>query len=264
MIERKQSMNRRSFLNLSATAGVGALALDNVAHAEGGSDTPRDFYELRTYTFSAEAQVAGFDTFWEKAAIPALTRNGVDTVGVFKDKREFSPAYVLMRHKSLETFGSLTARMFADEEFLREGAAFLDTTSYERMESSILSAFSGMPVMERPASGADRVLQLRTYESPSVLTCMKKVEMFNTKEIAIFRKTGLNPVFFGTCIAGAKMPNLTYMLAFENEDELKAAWKTFIADPEWKELSALPEYADDKILSGITNRVLMPTRYSLI
>jgi len=34
--------------------------------------------------------------------------------------------------------------------------------------------------------------------------------------IAIFRRAGLQPVFFGETLIGAKMPNLTYMLVFEN------------------------------------------------
>ena len=36
--------------------------------------------------------------------------------------------------------------------------------------------------------------------------------MFNSAEIAIFRRTGLRPVFFGETMVGAGMPSLTYML----------------------------------------------------
>jgi NIPSNAP protein len=88
--------------------------------------------------------------------------------------------------------------------------------------------------------------------------------MFNTAEIDIFRKTGLNPVFFGETLTGDKMPNLTYMLVFNNMDERQANWKRFGGSPEWKALRAIPEYADKKILCGITNLYLKPADYSQI
>jgi hypothetical protein len=122
-----------------------------------------------------------------------------------------------------------------------------------------------MPSLETPVTSPGRVLQLRIYESPSVKTGQKKIEMFNDGgEIAIFRRTGLHPVFFGESLVGAKMPNLTYMLAFESAEELKANWEKFIGDPEWKRLSKMPEYSDKVILSGITNLVLKPADYSQI
>jgi len=111
---------------------------------------------------------------------------------------------------------------------------------------------------------AGRVFQLRTYESPSIKTGQKKIEMFNTAEIDIFRETGLNPVFFGETLTGDKMPNLTYMLVFNDMDERKANWKRFVSSPEWKALSSIPEYADKKILCGITNLYLKPADYSQI
>jgi hypothetical protein len=36
--------------------------------------------------------------------------------------------------------------------------------------------------------------------------------MFDTAEIAIFRKAGLQPVFFGNTLIGQNLPNLAYML----------------------------------------------------
>ena len=69
------------------------------------------------------------------------------------------------------------------------------------MESSLMVAFTGMPRLDRPVDAPGRVFQLRTYESPSAKTGLKKIEMFNDAgEIRIFREVGLNPVFFGqTC-----------------------------------------------------------------
>jgi hypothetical protein len=49
--------------------------------------------------------------------------------------------------------------------------------------------------------------------------------MFNEGgEIAIFRRTGLAPVFFGEALVGSKIPNLTYMLGFDDMEALEKGW----------------------------------------
>ena len=202
--------------------------------------------------------------------IPALNRLGVTPVGVFYPNEGLSPIYVLLPHPSLVSFATLTERLGEDEEFLEKGADFLNAPAnqpaYKSLEVQLMAAFEGMPHLERPTDAPTRVFQLRTYESPSEKTGLKKIEMFNTAEIAIFRKVGLHPVFFGQTLAGAKMPNLTYMLGFKDMDESKANWKKFGADPDWQKLRAMPEYADKEILrnKGITNLYLKPASYSQI
>ena len=103
---------------------------------------------------------------------------------------------------------------------------------------------------------------MRIYESPSVKLGQTKIEMFNSAELAIFSKTGMTPVFFGETLIGSKMPNLTYMLAFDSVDEQKAAWKRFLAHQDWLDLKVMPEYAD--LLSNITNLPLTPAGCSQI
>lgn len=228
----------------------------------------RDYYELRRYEIETKEQKAGFDAFAEHAAIPALNRLGVEPVGVFCPAEGLGPIYVLLPHKDIWSFLNLTAKLSTDQEFLDIGQAFLDAPAenpaYKRMESSLLVAFDGMQRLETPITSPGRVIQLRTYESSSVSAGQKKIEMFNNGEIDIFRKTGLHPVFFGETVAGDKMPNLTYMLVFKDDAEREANWKQFGSDPEWKALKSLPEYADRKIVSNITNLLLRPAPYSQI
>ena len=71
-------------------------------------------------------------------------------------------------------------------------------------------------------------------------------------------------MFFGETLNGPKMPNLTSMLGFGSMEQQKAAWKKFSADPEWNKLKSMPEYADKKILSGITNLPLVAAECSQI
>lgn len=228
----------------------------------------RDYYEMRRYEVDTSAQRAAFDAFAQHAAIPALNRLGIEPVGVFYPAEDLSPIYVVLPHKRLESFATLTARLSMDQEFLYMGEAFLDAPAekpaYKRVESSLMAAFDGMKRLETPITSPGRVIQLRIYESASVSTGQKKVDMFNNGEIDIFRKTGLHPVFFGETLIGGKMPNLTYMLVFKDDDEREANWKKFGSHPEWQALKALPEYAERKLVSNITNLLLRPAPYSQI
>ena len=136
-----------------------------------------------------------------------------------------------------------------------------------RVESSLLRAIAGVPKLVVPAGAAEnkpRIFELRTYESHSKRANTKKIEMFNTGELAIFRRAGLRPVFFGETLIGTRMPNLTYMLTYDDMAEHDKCWHDFIADPEWKKLSTTPGYTDAEIVCNISNIFLRPTAYSQV
>jgi hypothetical protein len=264
-------VNRRKFLAISgAAAGLAPLGGLCMA-ADATAQTGRDYYLLQQYQIENEAQKTRMDAFLRNAAIPALNRAGVRPVGVFTlEKSETpSPFFVLLRHKSPEVLLGLVDKLLADAEFVAKGvdaaAATTGKAAFKRLESSLMLAFKGMPEMETPVKEPGRVFQLRTYESPSIKTARKKIEMFNDAgEMKIFRRVGLNPVFFGETLVGPKMPNLTYMLGFPSRKEQDANWAKFSKDPDWQRLRGMAEYADKTILCGITNLLIKPTEYSQI
>ncbi len=228
-----------------------------------------EFYELRAYSLKAGKQPL-LDRYLGKAFIPALKRYGIGPVGAFvedgmKDQRT---QYVLIVHPSAESGTSLSARLAADKDHLKAAKDYLNASSsdpvYSRVESSLLVPIEGMTRLVKPDTSKPRLLNLRIYESHNERAAKKKIEMFNTAELAIFRRVGLTPVFFGEAVVGAAMPNLTYLLLFPDEAGRAAAWARFKADPEWKKLRAMPEYADKEIVSRITNKILTPTPYSEI
>jgi hypothetical protein len=257
-------VDRREFLTVAGATGV-AMGIGGGAAAE---DTGREYYEVRQYSLDSEDQAAAFHEFTGNVAVPAMNRAGVHTVGAFVAVDTFSPVYILFRHASLESFASLKSKILADAEFRKQGDSFLNVAytdpTFARMQSALLHAFESMPRLETPVSGPDRVFQLRTYESPTLLAAQSKIKMFNEAEIDTFRRCGVNPVFFGETVVGAAMPNLTYMVGFTDTDAQKAAWDTFRQSPDWKELSSRPEYAKKNLVSNITNIVLKPTSYSQV
>jgi hypothetical protein len=134
-----------------------------------------------------------------------------------------------------------------DKEYEAAAAEYnalpLDKTIYNRIESSLLLAFDGMPKMMEVIDGTS-LFELRTYEGYSEDAVRRKIKMFNKGEIEIFLKTGLHPVFFGEMIVGPYRPCLTYMLQFKDMDEHDVNWKQFVSHPDWKELSGKEEYAN--------------------
>jgi hypothetical protein len=136
--------------------------------------------------------------------------------------------------------------------------------AYDRVESMLLQAFSGMPQLKVPGSGEGktRLFELRTYKSENEIQQLLKVKMFNEGEIDLFKKVGLNAVFYGDAIAASNLPQLTYMLVHEDESAQQSAWKTFIDHPEWKTLSGDEQYQVIKL--EITKHMLVPTSYSQI
>jgi hypothetical protein len=256
-------MKRRDFLaaaSIAPIAGVSSLA------TAGASDAKQQYFEFRQYHLNVGSKKDMVGDFLREVGIPAMNRIGIGPVGVFN--AVYGPnsptLYVLMVHKSLDTVVNSASMLMADDEY--RNTDFIKTSlsepGYVRMESSLMLAFKGLPELIVPEKKS-RIFELRTYESHSINASKKKIEMFNEGgEIKFFLKTGLQPVFFGETLIGPKMPNLTYMLVFDDLADRDAKWKMFGGYPEWKKLRSDPQYKDT--VSNITDIILRPTLYSQI
>jgi hypothetical protein len=246
-------------------AGMSSLAVG--ADAETGG---REYFEFRQYHLHTGSKKNQVGNFLREVGIPAMNRIGIGPVGVFQAK--YGPSdptlYVMLVHKSLDSVVNSASRLMVDEKFRNCDFvnASLSDPGYVRVRSSLMVAFKDMPnlaVPKQKTANKSRIFELRTYESHSIKASKKKIEMFNEGgEIAVFKKTGLAPVFFGETIVGPQMPNLTYMLVFDDLTHRDAMWKVFSADPEWKKLRSDPQYRDT--VSNITDIILRPTGYSQI
>lgn len=259
-------MQRRKFLQ--ATAAAGALMTAPVfSNAQDGKSGEREFFELRSYTVKPGKQPL-MDTYLDKALIPALNRRGLQPVGAFYENSgtDKAVAYVLIRYKSLDEFANVAA-INDDPQYQKAAAEYLEAQAtdpvYDRIESSLLRGIEGQPGLSVPTLKS-RLFNLRIYESHNEAAALKKIEMFNQAELAIFRRVGLTPVLFGEALIGPRLPNLTYLLVFDNDEARQAAWKKFGGDSEWQKLRAIPEYSDKRIVSKITNKLLTPAEYSQV
>jgi hypothetical protein len=233
----------------------------------------REYYQLRRYQLQSGPQRKLADGFFGDAMIPGLNRLGISPVGVFTVTiGPESPAfYILLPSQSVENLVTADFRLEQDAEYMKAAGAFLGAPArepaYLRMESSLMLAFEGKPRLTVPAATAQhgsRLFELRTYESPSDQDHRRKVEMFNSGEFDVFEKAGFWQIFYGDTLIGPRLPNLTYMLGFEDLAARDMHWKAFGAAPEWKKLSSSPRYNFEEIVSSITNVILSPASYSQI
>ena len=265
-------MKRRSFVKKSLISGTTAALLPTALLAANhrNAGDAREWYELRKYTLQNAAQQQLVESFFRDAAIPAFNRLGIRPIGVFTDLQPaaLTSVYVLLPFSSLAQFEETGSKLEADEAYTRLGAPYLQAPAsapaYFRIESSLMKAFRHMPKLEPPAQ-ATRIFELRQYQSASETAGQKKISMFNDLgEIDIFRRLGFNPVFWGETIIGPLRPNLTYMISFADLASKDAHWKSFGADPQWKKISSMPDYADALLVNKITSTLLQPTAYSQI
>lgn len=264
-------MQRRQFLATSLASAAFAIAGDTTAQAPAAHS--REFYQMRRYSLQSGPQTKLTESYFGDALIPALTRMGMGPIGAFRLDigPEIPTFYVLIPSFSIEALAELELRLAQDTAFMKAAEPFWNAPAiapaFLRVESSLLAAFEGWPRLTPPAASSTktkRILQLRTYESPSNRDHVRKVKMFHDGELDIFTNAGCHPVFFGDTLIGPRMPSLTYMLSFANLEELNAKWDAFGSAPAWKKLTADPRYSFEEIVSNISNLILSPLAASQI
>jgi uncharacterized protein (DUF1330 family) len=263
-------MKRRSFVKSTLLTGVTATVLPAMSKATEVAPPAAEYYEFREYNLKNETQQKLVEDYLKDTAIPALNHLGVKHVGVFTEMKPEGQTklFVLIQFNSLAHFSTVTDSIASNTEIQAKGTAYLNAPAtapaYERIESSLLKAFVHMPHLEAPENKT-RIFELRQYQSPTEAAGKKKIEMFNDQgEIDVFKRLGFKPVFWGETVIGAQRPNLTYMITFDDIEAKNAHWKAFGSDPQWKKISAQPEYADALLINKITSTMLVPTAYSQI
>ena len=233
----------------------------------------QEFFAIRIYQLKTTVQESRVDSFLQQALLPALHRQNITGIGVFKpignDTAAIRRIYVLIPLKDLGQFASLPDQLIKDAQYRTDGQSYLtagyDDPPYVRIESILLKAFPNMPHHAAPWSSqgysAERIYELRSYEGPTEQYFANKVQMFNQGgEITLFNKLGFHAVFYASVLCGSHMPNLMYMTSFDNMAARDDHWKTFGADPTWKSLSSSPQYLHN--VSHIDDIFLHATPYS--
>jgi hypothetical protein len=255
-------MNRRDFL----AASGGSLALTLAGNA---ADTKPSILELCNIRMrnTQDSMMQRTNDYLSKSYIPALHRAGAKHVGAFTNViGEGNPATILLtEYPDAAAWENASRRLREDKDLVKSGDAFYGAgLPYVRKEIVLLRGFASIPGIELPSAGKTHVFELRTYESNNQRSLARKIRMFEEGEIALFRKLGMKPVFFGEALAGPNLPQLTYMLAFDDLAAREKAWSAFGSSAEWAKMKNEPGVSDGEIVSNISNAILRPLKFSLI
>ncbi len=265
-------MDRRQWMKNSAFAAAAAAAANTglLGAQSTPAGTAREYYLIRRYKLSSGPQGTAAGKYFGTALLPALGRLGFGPVGVMglTYGAETPTTFVIIPSTDLTKLAQLDLLLAQDDVFLKAAGDFWSVTAplppFDRVNSSLSIAFEGFPKLVVPAK-EPRILQLRTYESPTYAAHVRKVEMFHKGEFEFFAQSGAKNVFFSDNLVGARGPSLTYMLAHKDLAEMDAHWKAFAAVPGWVKLSHDPRYATDPpTVSNVDNLVLTPAAYSQI
>ena len=251
-----------------------AFLLFMLAVFNGNSQAPakQEYFEIKIYHVAQKAQEDRVDVYLKEIYLPALHRAGIRQAGVFKpievDTAFGKLIYVFIPFKTIDQFMQLPEVLGKDQVFNTTGKSFtdapFDNPPYIRFESILLKAFMNMPQFKAPkfaTAPAERIYELRSYESATEAKAVKKIEMFNQGgEMKVFESLGFNPVFFGEVLIGSHQPNLMYMTTFSDRASHDALWKAFGVHPDWIRLKGMDEYKNT--VSKANPYLLHPTSYS--
>lgn len=236
------------------------------------ADAKRSILALRRYQLrnTPDAQVRRLQDFLQKSWIPAHKRLGTGPIGVFTGLIAAESPFILLAfsYPSLAALDTAMDKASADKEYQKDWQAYAaGPLQFTRYSNILLRGFPGFGDIKVPPPAADRparIFELRVYESNNPVTLSRKIRMFDEGESALFEKLGMVNVFFGETIAGDNMPNLTYMVGFDNLAAREKIWAAFGSSPEWKKMSSQPGVSDGEIVSNISASILRPLPFSEI
>ena len=221
--------------------------------------------EFRTYELEFFKPADVLHNYFEQALIPALNRQGISNVGAFEEVGDALPkkVYLLVAHENLQAYQKSLEALGDDSQYQKDANSYLtaapETMPYKSISTDLILSTNGFPELVKPSDDSE-FFELRIYTSYNEDALRRKVKMFNDSEFGIFEDVGLPMVFFGSNIAGANMPCLTYLLAFKDKAAHGEAWTKFGPHPEWQRITKLEEYTN--AMNGIIRVFLKPLSYS--
>ena len=258
-------MNRRKFTTTVASC-LFAGSRGSAASA------PAPIIELRRYYLVFGKQMDRMNEFLANTYMPAARRAGIGPMGCFASEIARDNPFVVCvaSHPSLGAMETALAKMDGDQEYRKASERFysLPDLGHIRLESSLLRGFDAAPNITVPAPDPkhpSRVFELRCYQSDSFTATRQKVHDFNENQIPMFRRLGIRSVFFGETFVGGNMPNLTYMVMFDDIAARNKAWDVSFSDPEWTEKLSKTKAPDGGMLvAHYSNEILSALPFSQI
>ena len=193
-------------------------------------------YVLQHYYMKHGTQLARGHEFL--AALSAKMKENGPVICLEAVVAAHSPQLALITgHASLADFQKDQTAIFKDQaihsafEKWEQG----EEAPYEHAQQIILQATPYSPEVKglEKAPKTARIFELRVYHSPTWRQLSALHARFAGPEIKIFHRSGVHPLFYSQTAIGPNMPNLTYLIPFDDLAAREKAWNAFGADPEW-------------------------------
>jgi len=166
--------------------------------------------------------------------------------------------------ESWNSYGAMREKLGMDREFGRAFAAWEADAEppLAHYTTSLLRAAAYSPPIEHVAE--NRIFELRVYHSPSHRQLFDLHARFSGREINIFHRLGIHPLFYTDIEIGSGRPALVYLTPFYNLAEREAKWKAFSEDPEWLEVKQDSAKQHGQIVDRIEITLFKAAPYSPI
>jgi hypothetical protein len=208
------------------------MAMTNAV--EGAAAAPR-YYVLEHYYLRNGTQLPRIHEFFANGLLPAS--------GFHAGPKLFLEAVVaphMPQVASITGFESVAqveayrGRLHESGDYRKAFAAWEagPEPPYEHYQQILLRA-SPYNVAPPAKAKSPRLFELRVYHSPTWRQLAALHERFAGPEIKIFHRVGVHPILYSETAIGPNMPNLTYVIPFDDLASREKAWNAFSADPEW-------------------------------
>ena len=195
------------------------------------------FYLMQTYFLKHGTQLARVHDYFNTSLIPWMSKTHPGPMLALEAlvATHTPQAVFLSGHGSLEEVlalkDAMTAKGFAEWEAGPEAP-------YEHYTAALLQATDYSPEIAALAEPPKkpRLFEIRQYHSPTWRQLGFLHERFSGPEIQIFHRVGVHPILYSQTVIGPNMPNLTYVIPFEDLASRERAWDAFGADPEWQKV----------------------------
>jgi len=219
---------------MGGLSGLGYLATS--AAADAGK---RRVFVFDQYFLKNGTQAGRFHEYAQKTALPALGRvsSGPKIVLEALMAPHMPQVATLFGFGSVEELLGARERLRADEEWKKGFEAWENHPEqpYEHLTSTLLELTDYCPTVPTSLEprNAPRIFEIRVYHSPTWRQLRALHERFAGPEIQIFHRVGVHPILYSSTVFGGQLPNLTYVIPFDDLAAREKAWNAFGADPEW-------------------------------
>jgi NIPSNAP len=203
------------------------------------SDRRTSVYSLEVFKLKNGTQLPRLHEHFSQTLLPAMSKihHGPKIFLEALVAPHMPQAAVIYGFASLDEMWSVHTKLANDSE-LTKGTEALENgpePPFESLDITLLEAASYSPeiVAATDASKPARLFELRVYHSPTFRQLKALHERFAGPEIKIFHRVGIQPLLYSSTLVGQNLPNLTYLIPFDDLAAREKAWNAFNADPEW-------------------------------